>query len=140
MNRMCAEVQTHLPDLVSGTLPAWRRRLVSRHARRCADCAGELARQETLAAELAALGQRAADGTEAPPAGLLDQLLAETHAPGLRGRAAVPARGAVSGARPALSAVLLVSAAALGTAAGYAAWRGGRAVRRRSPTRGPRRR
>lgn len=137
MNRICREVQDHLPGLVDGTLPAWRRYLVARHARRCADCAAELERQEALAVELASLGRRAAEATADPPPGLLDQLLEETRTPGLRARAAVPARGAVSGARPALSALLLVSAAALGTAAGYAAWRAGRAVRRRLPASGP---
>jgi hypothetical protein len=102
--------------------------MVELHARRCADCRDELERQRTVAASLQELGSAAA-ATEEPPEGLLDTLLDQAQRPGLRGRAAVPARGAVSGARPGLSAALLILAAAAGTAAGYGTWRAARTVR-----------
>jgi len=128
VNRVCREVQAHLPGFVDGTLPAWRRRLVSIHLRRCGDCREQEERQRAVAAGLRELG--ADDATQAdPPPGLLEALLEQAERPGVRGRAAVPARGAVSGARPALSVVLLVAGAAAGTAVGYAGWRGARAVR-----------
>lgn len=135
MNRICREVQAALPAYVDQALPRWRRRLVSLHLRRCDDCREALAAQESIAAGLNQLGEVVAP-SDAPPAGLLESLLAEAEHPGVRGRAAVPVRGAVSGARPALSVALLVVGAAAGTAAGYAGWRGARAVRRRLPGRG----
>jgi hypothetical protein len=137
--RVCAEVQAQLPALAAGTLPRWRRRLVELHLRRCPTCAAEQARQAQVTAQLAQLRQHlgataGVDGT-APPAGLLDALLEQADQPGLRGRAAVPARGAISGARPALSAALLLAGAAAGTAVGYGTWRAisraGRTRRRR---------
>lgn len=131
MNRMCQEVQAHLPGTVEGTLQGWRQRLVGLHLRRCQDCRAERERQRAVAAGLHELRAATAAVEEAPPDGLLDALLEQAERPGLRGRAAVPARGAVSGTRPGLSVALLVAAAAAGTAAGYASWRGGRAVRRR---------
>lgn len=130
MNRICAEVQAELPDHVAGEQPWWRRRLVAVHLRRCADCQAELARQRTVLAGLAALGD-VSDDELTPPDDLLDRLLAQADRPGLRGRAAGPARGAISGARPGLSAAFLVAGAAVGTAAGYATWRGAKAVKRR---------
>ena len=131
MSRICQEVQAQLPGVVDGTLPRWRGRLVALHLRRCTDCRAELERQRAVAAGLSRLGEAAADEAGAPPEGLLDLLLEQAERPGARGRAAVPARGAVSGARPALSVALLVVGAAAGTAAGYASWRGARALGRR---------
>ena len=131
MNRICREVQAQLPGYVAGTLPRWRRRLVTIHVRRCPNCGPELERQQALVAGLTGLGRAAEATAPAPPEGLLETLLEQAEHPGVRGRAAVPARGAVSGARPGLSVALLVVGAAAGTAAGYAAWRGGRAVRGR---------
>lgn len=131
MSRICREVQAQLPRLADGTLPWWRRRLVRLHLRRCQDCKAELERQRAVAAGLGELGAAAAEAAEAPPEGLLDALLEQAERPGVRGRAAVPARGAVSGARPALSVALLLLGAAAGTATGYATWRGARAVRGR---------
>jgi predicted anti-sigma-YlaC factor YlaD len=129
--RLCREVQTQLPAFLAETLPGWRRRLVDRHLRRCERCHAELERQRGLAAGLGELGAAvAADRTEPPPDELLDALLAQVERPGLRERAAVPARGAVSGARPLLSVALLVAAAVVGTAAGFTVWRGLGAVRR----------
>lgn len=136
MNRICREVQAQLPAFVDGTLPGWRRRLVAVHLRRCGDCQQEEERQGDVAAGLEALGAAAAAQSDTPPEGLLDTLLAQADRPGVRGRAAVPARGAVSGSRPALSVALLVVGAAAGTAAGYAGWRGARAVRGAAGRRG----
>lgn len=122
--RICAEVRRNLPAYVRGELSRPRRRLLAVHLRRCNDCRGEMVRQYDVHAGLAALAAPA----ERPPDGLLETLLASTADMGLVGRAAVPARGAVSGARPALSLALLVAGAAVGTAAGYAGWRTARKV------------
>jgi hypothetical protein len=130
VNRICREVQAQLPRVVDDTLPRWRRRLVRLHLRRCEMCGAELQRQRDVAAGLDLLGDVAVEDV-APPAGLLDALLESAERPGVRGRAAVPARGAVSGARPGLSVALLVVGAAAGTAVGYASWRSARAVRAR---------
>ena len=127
MSRLCDEAQRHLPGYVDRSLPRVRRRLVGLHLRRCADCQRAFSAERDLAAGLRVLAAPA----EPPPAGLLDDLLAQAAAPGLKGRAAVPARGAVSGARPALSVALLVLGAAAGTGVGYAGWRGVRRLRRR---------
>ena len=129
VGRVCREVQAHLPAFVDGELPWWRRRLVAVHVRRCPACGPELEHQRTIAAGLGHLGAAAAAVSDEPPEGLLEALLDQAERPGVRGRAAVPARGAVSGARPGLSVALLVVGAAAGTAAGYAGWRGARAVR-----------
>ena len=131
MNRICREVQAQLPGLVAGTLPRWRRRLISIHVRRCPDCGPELDRQRAVVAGLSGLVAAVVAEAPAPPEGLLETLLDQADHPGVRGRAAVPARGAVSGARPGLSVALLVVGAAAGTAAGYATWRSARAVRGR---------
>jgi anti-sigma factor RsiW len=125
--RFCREAQSQLPALLAGELTGWAERVVRRHFRRCPDCAAELARQEQVSAGLSALKARAPD----PPADLLEELLADARRPGLRGRAAVPARGAVSGARPELSVAFLTVGALATTGMGWAAWRGGRSVGRR---------
>lgn len=134
MNRICQEVQAQLPRYVQAAgegLPGWRRRLVAVHLRRCPECGPALAQQRTVAEGLGELADPPGD-LDAPPADLLDTLLAQAERTDLRARAAVPARGAVSGARPVLSAALLLAGAAAGTAAGYASWRSARAVRARS--------
>ena len=137
VSRICREVQAQLPGVVDGSLSWWRRRLVALHLRRCHDCRVELERQRALAAGLSDLGAvtAATADADAPPAGLLDALLEQAEHPGVRGRAAVPARGAVSGARPALWVVLLVAGAGAGRAAGYASWRAARSIRGRVPGR-----
>jgi predicted anti-sigma-YlaC factor YlaD len=127
MSRMCDEVQAYLPGYVDRSLPRVRRRLVGLHLRRCRDCQAEFARQRDVTNGLAQLSQTPAP----PPDGLLEQLLDQAARPGVKGRVAVPARGAVSGARPALSVALLVAGAAAGTGLGYAGWRGARAARGR---------
>lgn len=131
MSRVCDEVQAQLPAYVDrsagGGLPRLRRRLVGLHLRRCQDCQRAFSAERDLAAGLRVLSSPA----EAPPDGLLDELLAQAARPGVKGRAAVPARGAVSGARPALSVALLVAGAAAGTGVGYGALRGVRRLRKR---------
>lgn len=129
--RICREVQAHLGAYRDGSLPRWRRRLVDVHLRRCDDCRRELERQRAVTEGLDQLSSATEAATEPPPEGLLDALLAQAEHPDLRARAAVPARGAVSGARPGLSAALLIAGAATGTAIGYAGWRGARAARQR---------
>ena len=140
---MCDEVQGQLPGYVEGTLPRVRRRLVGLHLRRCPDCQRAFSAERDLAAGLRVLtppaqspsAQSPSAGSPSagsPPDRLLQDLLAQAARPGLKGRAAVPARGAVSGARPVLSAALLVAGAAAGTGVGYAGWRGARRLRRRS--------
>lgn len=124
---MCDEVQSQLPAYVDRSLPRLRRRLVGLHLRRCQDCQRAFSAERDLAAGLKVLSAPA----EEPPEGLLDELLAQAARPGVKGRAAVPARGAVSGARPALSVALLVAGAAAGTGVGYGAWKGVRRLRRR---------
>lgn len=126
-SRICAEVQRNLPAYVRRELSRPRRRLMAVHLRRCPDCSLEHVAQQRVLQGLAAL----AAPVEAPPEGLLGELLEVASSPGLAGRAAVPVRGAVSGARPALSLALLVAGAAVGTGAGYAGWRTARSVRGR---------
>lgn len=126
-SRICAEVQAALPAYVRRELSRPRRRLVAVHLRRCPDCSAAHSVEQRVADGLVAL----AAPQPAPPPGLLDTLLESTSSPGLAARAAVSARGAVSGARPALSLALLAAGAAVGTGAGYAGWRAARTVRRR---------
>jgi anti-sigma factor RsiW len=128
--RFCRETRAQLPFLVNGELTGWGARVVRAHLKRCDGCRAELARQERLDGALAALR----DAPPQPPAGLLDDLLARADGRTLRERAAVPARGAVSGARPALSVAFLTVGAAASTGAGYAVYRAARwALSRRRP-------
>lgn len=126
-SRLCREVQSQLPGYVDRSLPRVRRRLVGLHLRRCPHCQPAFSAERELAAGLRVLAAPA----ESPPEGLLEDLLATAARPGVKGRAAVPARGAVSGARPVLSVALLVAGAAAGTGVGYAGWRGVRRLRGR---------
>lgn len=128
MSRVCREVAAQLPAYVDRSLPRVRRRLVGLHLRGCADCQWQLTRQRAVLDGLVAL----APAVDTPPDGLLGALLEQAARPGLKGRAAVPARGAVSGARPTLSAALLVVGAAAGTGMGLGAWRGVRRFRDRN--------
>jgi len=127
MSRICHEVQANLPSYVDRSLHLPRRRLVALHLRRCRECQAAFATQRQVSQGLSALSGPA----EEPPAGLLDSLLDQAARPGVKGRAAIPARGAVSGARPALSVALLVAGAAAGTGIGYAGWTAARAARAR---------
>ncbi|HWC36114.1 MAG TPA: zf-HC2 domain-containing protein [Mycobacteriales bacterium] len=125
--RFCREARSQLPALVSGELTGWPLHVVRAHLRRCAECSAELARQEQLATALTALR----DTNVEPPAGLLDNLLAQARRGGVRERAAVPARGALSGARPGLSVAFLTVGAVASTGIGYGIWRGVRGLRNR---------
>lgn len=118
--RFCRETRAQLPFLVSGELTGWGARVVRAHVKRCADCAAELARQEQVHAALATLR----DSRPEPPPGLLEDLLARARGGSIRERAAVPARGAVSGARPAMSVAFLTVGAAASTGVGYGLYRG----------------
>lgn len=120
--RFCREVQGELPALIAGEVSGWPERTVRAHLKHCGECSAELARQEELSRALA--GVRASDVD--PPPALLDGLLQTAAHPGLRERAAVPARGAISGARPGLSVAFLTVGALASTGAGWAAWRGAR--------------
>jgi predicted anti-sigma-YlaC factor YlaD len=120
--RFCRETQAQLPFLVSGELTGWGARVVRAHLKRCEDCRAELARQEQLTSAFASLRE----SPPAPPAGLLDNLLARAHGGSIREKAAVPARGAVSGARPAMSVAFLTVGAAASTGVGYAVYKGAR--------------
>lgn len=125
--RFCREARSQLPALVAGELTGWPSRVVRAHLRRCAGCAAEFDRQQQVQRGLAALR----DAPPAPPQGLLDDLLSRAGSRGVRERAAVPARGAVSGARPALSVAFLTVGAAASTGVGYGIYRAVRAVRHR---------
>jgi hypothetical protein len=123
--RFCREARSQLPALAAGELSGWPLHVVRAHLRRCADCSADLIRQEQLSAALSSLREQ----PPAPPPGLLDDLLARADQRSVRERAAVPARGAVSGARPGLSIAFLTVGAAASTGVGYGVWRGVRALR-----------
>lgn len=118
--RFCREAQAQLPFLVSGELTGWGARVVRAHVKRCDRCSVELGRQQQLASAFASLREAPPE----PPPGLLDALLHRAQGGSLRERAAVPARGAVSGARPAMSVAFLTVGAAASSGVGYAAYRG----------------
>lgn len=125
--RFCRETRSQLPGVASGELSGWPLHVVRAHLRHCSDCSAELERQQQLATALTALR----DAPLEPPAGLLDDLLARADRGGVRERAAIPARGALSGARPGLSVAFLTVGAAASTGIGYGIWRGARALRSR---------
>jgi predicted anti-sigma-YlaC factor YlaD len=125
--RFCRETRSQLPALASGELSGWPLHVVRAHLKRCADCAAEQLRQAELTSALSTLR----DQPPAPPPGLLDDLLARADQRGVRERAAVPARGAVSGARPALSVAFLTVGAAASSGVGYGLYRGVKALRGR---------
>jgi predicted anti-sigma-YlaC factor YlaD len=126
--RFCREARSQLPAMVSGELTGWPLHVVRAHLRRCTDCSAEVVRQEQLAGALTALR----DTHVEPPVGLLDDLLAQANRGSVRQRVAVPARGALSGARPELSVAFLTVGAIASTGIGYGLWRGARAIRRKS--------
>jgi anti-sigma factor RsiW len=127
-SRICREVRVHLPRLVDGSLPAFHEHMVRRHLRRCDECAVEFARQEAVADSLRQIGASVSQTAPEPPEDLLDTIIARAQSPGLRERAAVPARGAVSGERPVLSITFLIAAAMVGTGLGMLLWRAGRTL------------
>jgi hypothetical protein len=119
-----AEVRALLPAYCSRSLGPVRRQLVAMHLRRCASCQAEFSRQRAVTDGLSSL---AAPVDERPPDGLLEQLLEQSGSGRLRG----PLRGAVSGARPAYSAALLLAGAVTAAGAGYASWASAKHLRRR---------
>lgn len=123
---LCRETQAQLPAMLAGELHGLGQRAVRKHVDKCDDCADALARQTEVHAGLQALR----GSSVAPPTGLLDDLLAATAKGGLRGKAAVPARGAVSGARPGMSVAFVAAGLVASTGVGWAAVKGGRAVLR----------
>ncbi|HVW82071.1 MAG TPA: zf-HC2 domain-containing protein [Mycobacteriales bacterium] len=126
--RFCRETRAQLPAVASGELSGWPLHVVRAHLKRCAECTAELARQEELSSALTALR----DIPVEPPAGLLDDLLARADHRTVRERAAVPARGAISGARPGMSVAFLTVGALASTGIGYGIWRGAKALRGRA--------
>jgi len=126
LKRTCRRVQAQLPRLIADEASPLRERLADRHLRRCEICSAELQRQTAVHEALRAIAPRATADTPAPPAWLLDSLLEKAAAPDLRARAAGPARGAVSGARPVLTIAGVAAIAVVGVVVGYASWRLGR--------------
>jgi predicted anti-sigma-YlaC factor YlaD len=122
-DRVHEEVRALLPSYVDLSLGRVRRSLVAGHLRRCAACQAEFSKQRAVADGLASL----AGPVDAPPDGLLEQLLAQSSSP----RGAAPLRGAVSGARPAYSAALLAAGAVTAAGAGYASWLSAKHLRKR---------
>lgn len=120
--RICREVQATLPSYAEGRLGRFRRGAVRQHLARCTACQAALDLQQQMQAVFAPAPE------QAPPPELLDTLLAQARRRGLRERAAVPVRGAVSGARPMLSAALLTGAAIAGTGVGWASWQAARRI------------
>jgi len=118
-----AEVRELLPAYVARDLGRVRRSLVAVHLRRCGPCQAEFSRQRSVSEGLASL----AAPVEGPPDGLLERLLEQSGSPKLHG----PLRGAVSGARPAYSAALLLAGAVTAAGAGYASWASAKHLRRR---------
>lgn len=123
-DRVHAEVRALLPSYVDGSLDQVRRPLVAVHLRRCAACQAEFSRQRSVSAGLSSL----AAPVEGPPDGLLEKLLEQS---GTSRRVAGPLRGAISGARPAYSAALLLAGAVTAAGAGYASWASAKHLRRR---------
>jgi anti-sigma factor ChrR (cupin superfamily) len=123
--RFCRESRSQLPAVAAGELAGWPLHVVRAHLRHCTGCSAELARQQELSSALTSLRETPVE----PPPGLLDDLLARADQRGVRERAAVPARGALSGARPGLSVAFLTVGAVASTGIGYGLWRG---LRRRA--------
>ena len=122
-DRVHAEVRALLPAYVDGSLGHVRRPLVAVHLRRCGPCQAEFSKQRDVAAGLSSL----AAPVDGPPEGLLEKLLEQSGSGRLQG----PLRGAVSGARPAYSAALLLAGAVTAAGAGYASWASAKHLRRR---------
>lgn len=128
----CERVRDRLPELVAGDLGRLARRRVERHLAGCESCRYEAERQRIVADGLEDVGRATTDELSAagPPDDLLATLLEQAHDGGLRTRAAVPARGAVSGARPGLSVALAIFVLATAGLAAWAGWQLGHRVAR----------
>ena len=123
-DRVHAEVRALLPSYCSNTLGQVRRQLVAVHLRRCGECQAEFSRQRAVTDGLTQL----AAPVDGPPPGLLEKLLEQS---GTSPKVAGPLRGAISGARPAYSAALLLAGAVTAAGAGYASWASAKHLRRR---------
>ncbi len=126
-------MRRRLPLYARDELSRWRRWLVARHLRRCDECTAQLAREHEVLEQLELVGEQDEEtlADVAPPDDLLEALLDQAREPGLRQRVAVPARGAVSGARPGLSVALVAAILTLVALAGWAGWQLGRTWRDR---------
>jgi hypothetical protein len=122
-DRVHAEVRALLPAYCNRTLGQVRRQLVAVHLRRCGACQAEFSRQRAVTDGLTQL----AAPVDGPPDGLLEKLLEQS---GTAPRVASPLRGAISGARPAYSAALLLAGAVTAAGAGYASWASAKHLRR----------
>lgn len=131
--RRCARTRRRLPLYARDELRWWRRRLVERHLRGCEACTAHLARERGVLEQLELVGQQDEESlaAAAPPEDLLETLLEQAREPSLRQRVAVPARGAVSGARPGMSVALAAVIVGLALLVGWLGWRLGRAARDR---------
>jgi hypothetical protein len=123
-DRVHAEVRALLPAYCGNTLGQVRRQLVAVHLRRCGECQAEFSRQRAVTDGLTQL----AAPVDGPPDGLLEKLLEQS---GTAHKVAGPLRGAISGARPAYSAALLLAGAVTAAGAGYASWASAKHLRRR---------
>lgn len=129
--RICLEVRELLADHHADPT-GMQRRVAQAHLKSCRDCSAEINRQSAVSEGLSALKDEGLN----PPDGLLDDVLASAEqVKGVRTRLAAPARGAISGARPQLTAAVIVTGALAGTGVGWATVRGVRRLRtkRRRP-------
>lgn len=107
-------------------------RRLARHLSRCEMCADPEDPDDPVVGALAAASTSGV-ADMSPPDDLLATLLAQADDPGLRARAAVPVRGAVSGARPGLTVLLVVGVVAMVGGAAWAGWEIGRRLRHDRP-------
>lgn len=130
--RLCREVREIMADSAGLAPTGMTKRVADAHLKHCPECAKELSKQSVVKEGLSALKGE----SEMPPEGLLEDVLAATEEEqGLRTWIAGPARGAVSGARPQLTAAVIVGGALAGTGIGWATVSGVRKIRakRRRP-------
>jgi anti-sigma factor RsiW len=121
----CASTRADLPGLDGHELSTRRATELRSHLAECPDCAALAASYRSVRRTLADLHHVAA----APPEGLLDSILDRTADVGVREKAAVLGRGAVSGARPKVIAAGAGVGALATVGAGFLAWRALRARR-----------
>ncbi|MCA1824204.1 MAG: anti-sigma factor [Mycobacteriales bacterium] len=121
----CAAVRLDLPGLDGHELTTRRVTELRDHLAGCVECSELAASYRAVRRTLAELH----DMPVAPPPALLDSLLDRVSAPGVRERAAVLGRGAISGARPKVVAAGAGIGALAAAGLGFAAWRVVRARR-----------
>lgn len=121
----CASTRADLPGLDGHELSTRRATELRSHLAECPDCAALAASYRSVRRTLADLHHVAA----APPDGLLDSILDRAGDVGIREKAAVLGRGAVSGARPKVIAAGAGVGALATVGAGFLAWRALRARR-----------